>query len=62
MRTIRKADFFYPGFELAGVETCADRVITRLFCLVARIGAGLYDTLSAPSAPRRARSFADIEG
>jgi hypothetical protein len=61
MRTIRKADFFYPGFELAGVETHFERSLTRLFCFAARIGAGLYDALSAPSR-RRDRTLAEFEG
>jgi hypothetical protein len=62
MRRIRKADFFYPGFELAGVETCADRMLTRTFCLVARVGAAAFDALSAPNAPRQSRSAAGFEG
>ncbi len=48
MRTIRKADFFYPGFELAGVETQFERGLTRTLCAVVGIGAALFDALSAP--------------
>lgn len=47
MRTIRKADFFYPGFELAGVETQFERGLTRLCCAIVGCGAALYDVLSA---------------
>jgi hypothetical protein len=59
MRTIRKADFFYPGFELAGVETHFERTLTRLFCLVARVGASLYGALSAPN---RRRDPVELDG
>lgn len=47
MRTIRKANFFYPGFEMAGAETQFERGLTRLFCMAAGIGMALYDALSA---------------
>lgn len=35
MSTLRKADFFYPGFEHAGLETVFDRALTEFFCFVA---------------------------
>jgi hypothetical protein len=58
MRTIRKANFFYPGFEHAGFETGFERGLTRLFCFFAGVAAALYDVLSAPSrADRRADRF-----
>lgn len=47
MRTIRKADFFYPGFEHAGVETRLERILTRTLCFFAGIASWLYDALSA---------------
>ncbi len=53
MRNIRKADFFYPGFEHAGFETRFDRIMTRLFCGVARIGVALYNALSADHPSRK---------
>ena len=48
MRDIRKANFFYPGFEHAGVETPFERGLTRVFCAFASVAAGLFDALSAP--------------
>jgi hypothetical protein len=61
MRTIRKADFFYPGFELAGVETHFERTLTRIFCFAAQLGVGLFEALSAPNR-RRGRGLAEFEG
>jgi hypothetical protein len=61
MREIRKADFFYPGFEHAGFETLFDRFMTRLFCFAARIGVALYNALSADH-PRRRREARSFEG
>jgi hypothetical protein len=53
MRTIRKANFFYPGFEMAGAETQFERGLTRLFCMAAGIGMALYDALSAAHPKRQ---------
>jgi hypothetical protein len=61
MRTIRKANFFYPGFEHAGVETRLDRVLTGLFCAVAGVAISLYDALGADH-PRRRRAGDGFEG
>ena len=52
--TIRKANFFYPGFEHAGVESLLDRIITRLFCRIAELAAFVQDRLTGSAALSRA--------
>ncbi|MGD2133390.1 MAG: hypothetical protein PVI23_11395 [Maricaulaceae bacterium] len=52
MNTIRKDSYVYPGFELAGVETPAERAFTRTVCFFAHVGAWLYDTMAAPTSRR----------
>ena len=62
MSAIRKADFFYPGFEHAGIETAFDRGMTRFFCFLAAFGAVFYDLVANPGPADRVETYDHLAG
>ena len=62
MGAIRKADFYYPGFEHAGIETAFDRGLTRALCVVAAFGAVFYDLVATPGPADRVEPYDHFAG
>lgn len=52
------ADYFYPGFEHAGIETPAERALTCTMCMGVLIGTAILDTARRFSPKAKPRTFA----